>query len=889
MLAMPPGRSRNPLVRQLVAAAHDLRQRFTAELAAGSAVLNEARASLGEVLQREVTADEAADILAQAAACAAPVLATGSAPAWLFEQLSVWERFACSVALSAGSPPLPLAPTSPQHLYEPFLHRYAAGDRKRRGVFFTPQPIAHYIVAQLDLLLRDEFNLPNGLAACSTLHAPHSAFPLLLDPACGTGVFLLAAIDHIFRTLRTHWIEEGCDAGDRHRRWNDFVPDLLPRLVGIEILPAAALLAKLNLTFYLAQTGCDFPMPCRLHILTGDALAPRLHSEMGHPKSAIPVILGNPPFSSLSTNTNPWIARLIRGDDEIRGYLCAGGERLGERKTWLHDDYVKFLRLAQWHVEQAGRGVVGFVTNHGYLDNATFRLMRQELLRVFPHIQIVDLHGNRKNHEVAPDGGRDENLFGLDQGLAIGLFSRGAGVPPDRTLTRGANEEYASRIERSDLWGTRESKLAALADPALAPRACLFAPQSPHWRFAPSATSLPHPEYASAWSLADAMPVNTPAPVTARDHFVVSFTRDELVRRVAEFRDLAIPDDEIRRRYFTRTRSARYPPGDTRGWKLSAARRAVAADTGWQSKIVRCLYRPFDWRYVFWHPAMIDWPRTEVTRHLMAEEESSKFRVQGSKLETSTLNLELGTLNYCLIARRQQLPAQPCTFFWVSDGLALDGVIRSDNRGSESLFPLFLDSSRFNVQRSSSSMPPTLNFEPGTLNSWRPNFAPAFLDQLLAPIRRQPQPEETLGYIYALFHSPTYRERYADELRGDFPRVLLPRTAALFDTLSQFGQQLIALHLLRPPLSVPHSDPARHAAPSTAAPHVGGALAPAVASFRAGGYVALKKWLQPPQRSAADHDYARIVHAIEQTLAAMAAVDQAVADSGGFAGAFVPA
>ena len=247
-------------------------------------------------------------------------------------------------------------------------------------------------------------------------------------------------------------------------RWNEFIPDLLPRLTGIELLPAAAFLAKLNIAFKLAETGYDFHQPGSISIYIGDALDLAVQSAIRNPQSAIPVLLGNPPFSSLTTNTNPWIARLVRGDDEVRGYVQAGEQRLGERKTWLHDDYVKFIRLAQWHVEQAGRGIVGFVTNHGYLDNATFRLLRQELLRVFPYIQIVDLHGNRKNGEVPPDGSRDENVFGLDQGVAIGIFSRSGG-------------DGAPRVEYAELWGTREEKLASLGTPpSLARRVSLTPP-----------------------------------------------------------------------------------------------------------------------------------------------------------------------------------------------------------------------------------------------------------------------------------------------------------------------------------------------------------------------------------------------------------------------------
>jgi len=747
------------------------------------------------------------DTVAQAAVCGAPILASGrndhAALNWLCRQLAPWESFALEQALRPSlSPSLPFSP-SPSHLYDAFLHHHARDRRKRHGVFFTPQPIADYIVRRIDAALRNDFGLPGGLADDSAFRTPHSAF--LLDPACGTGVFLLAVIDFLHSRLAD------C--------WNELVPALLPRLIGIELLPAAAFLAKLNIALQLAETGYDFRQPGSIQIHTADALDPNLQFAICNLQSAIPVLLGNPPFSSLSTNTNDWIAGLVRGDGQTRGYLRAGDERLGERKTWLHDDYVKFIRLAQWHVEQAGRGIVGLVTSSGYLSNATFRLMRQELLRVFPRIEILDLHGSRKAHEVAPDGGPDENVFGLAQGVAIGIFSRPA--TPTRSVSEGLPEH---RLTSGDLWGSRDAKLAALSNGHPVTTATA-APAPPDFRFTSSPHHAGHPEYAAAWSLAEAMPLNATAPVTARDHFVVAFTQDELRQRVAEFRDLAIPDDEIRRRYFQRTRSARYETGDTRGWKLAAARRAVAADADWETRIVRCLYRPFDWRHVFWHPAMIDWPRAEVTRHL---------------IEPSCL---------CLLARRQQLPTQPCTFFWIADGLALDGVIRSDNRGSESLFPLYVRE----------------------LSGWRANFAPQFVAQAeraadlgyiplgCGDLARAFGPEDLLAYIYALFHAPTYRARYAAALVTGFPRVLLAG-GECFRTLARCGRELIDLHLLR------------NAAEQSGEP----ASLPQVAAFRAGGYVALRKWLQPRHRSPADPQYGQIAAAIARTLELMGQIDGAL-------------
>jgi predicted helicase len=807
-------------------------------------------------LKDRLAGDEHADDIAQAAACAAPILATAGpevsgALAWLCGQLDDWEQRAIELAVGWATPtasPIRDAlvgtvhPTA--HLYDQFLHRYLANTRKRRGVYFTPPEIANYIVAQIDRLLKEDFDLPSGLAHTSSnpqsaIQNPQSPI-LFLDPACGAGVFLLAAIDHLQRQVKN---------------WNDFVPSLLPRLIGLEILPAAALLAKLNLTLKLAATGYHFQPADRLRIITADALVPTLHSEFCILNSRIPIVLGNPPFSCLTTKSNDWIANLVRGNDDIRGYVRANGQVLGERKTWLHDDYVKFLRLAQWHVEEAGCGIVGFVTNHGYLDNATFRLMRHELLRVFPRVKIVDLHGSRKNYEVSPDGTKDENVFHLDQGVAISLLSRPPSSSPQPSFSPQAQElsgihsAPSSRLEYSELWGSRAAKLNALTHPLL--QVTELTPATSDWLFIPKPLARIQPEYDSAWSLADAMPVNTPAPVTARDHFVVAFTREELEQRIAEFRDLSIPDDEIRARYLHRTRSARYQSGDTRSWKLTEARRLIAAEPNWQRYITRCLYRPFDWRYVFWHPAMIDWPREAVTRHLVSSQGNSEFRIPNSETDIGDNHSAFCILHsaLCLIARRQQLPSQPCTFFWISDGLALDGVIRSDNRGSESLFPLHVV---------------------GTLRVPSPNFAPEFVENITSAIRLRWQPagagdlQQTFGpadllaYIYALFHAPTYRERYAESLRRDFPRIIAPKSAEPFAAMSRLGRQLIDLHLLRqsPDLGPWTLD---------LGPHI---------EFRVGGYEVLRKWLQPKHRTTTDPEYMQIHRAVTQTQRLMQEIDR---------------
>src|SRR4030067_678833 len=168
-------------------------------------------------------------------------------------------------------------------------------------------------------------------------------------------------------------------------------------------------------------------------------------------ETPVMVVLGNPPYSGLSANTGEWIAGLLRGIDSTTGqktgsYFEVNGQPLNERKHWLNDDYVKFIRFAQWRIEQTGYGVLAFVTNHGYLDNPTFRGMRQSLMQSFDDIYLLDLHGNSKKKEKAPDGGKDENVFDIQQGGAIGIFVKRA--PSSLALLPPAGEGNYGSLSR---------------------------------------------------------------------------------------------------------------------------------------------------------------------------------------------------------------------------------------------------------------------------------------------------------------------------------------------------------------------------------------------------------------------------------------------------------
>jgi hypothetical protein len=339
------------------------------------------------------------------------------------------------------------------HFYETFLHAYDPKMRESRGVYYTPEPVVSFIVRSVDHLLRTRFGKALGLADQDTL---------ILDPATGTATFLYFVVEQIYETLRQNGLESG---------WNSYVGDgpksLLRRLFGFELLMAPYAVAHLKLGLQLQEKGYDFGRNERLGVYLTNALDEGVPAQTTMPfaryiadesaaaaevKSSKPimVVLGNPPYSYTSENTGDWIS------DLVRDYYKVDGQNLGERNPkGLQDDYVKFIRFGQWRVGQTGEGVLAFISNNGYLDNPTFRGMRQSLLRSFDDIYILNLHGNAKKKERAPDGGPDENVFDIQQGVAIGLFIKRHDV---------AKSHATATIHYADLWGERATKYAALSE-----------------------------------------------------------------------------------------------------------------------------------------------------------------------------------------------------------------------------------------------------------------------------------------------------------------------------------------------------------------------------------------------------------------------------------------
>jgi predicted helicase len=625
------------------------------------------------------------------------------------------------------------------HFYETFLAAYDPKLRESRGVYYTPEPVVSYIVRSVDHLLKTRFDCPQGLADSSRISIPNydpglkvkgknqtrktidSHKVLVLDPATGTGTFLYAVIDHI----RQQFMQQG-NAG----MWPGYVKNhLLPRLFGFELLMAPYAVAHFKLSLQLA--GRDLPEPLagqwayypgegeRLGVYLTNALE-EPHEMTGLPlftqwvadetnaanevKRHLPVlvVMGNPPYSGHSANKSDWIGNLLKGKlpdgGKTGNYYEVDGKPLGERNPkWLQDDYVKFIRFGQWRIERSGQGILAFISNNGYLDNPTFRGMRQSLMQTFSEIYLLDLHGSVKKKETTPDGSADENVFDIQQGVGIGIFVKQPG------------QTGPAKVHHADLWGPRTQKYTWLLGNEVDSTTWeKLAPRRPFYLFVPQDIDLLG-EYNKGWKITDAVPVNVLGFQTHRDKFAVDFDYGVLRRRIEEMRETNLTDEEYRQKYNLR---------DNRDWQLARARVDLRHTSNWEDFILKCSYRPFDWRYCYFSEIASDYPRRELKDHVAEKD------------------------NLCLLSSRQQ-GTVGYRHAWAAKTPANDCVVSTKSREANQVFPLYLyPTAGAAKQKSLFDVSP---WPPDEANGGRvPNLNPEFVREM----------EETLELVFRP-HPPT--------------------------------------------------------------------------------------------------------------------------------------
>lgn len=646
--------------------------------------------------------------------------------------------------------------------YEPFLAEYDPKEREARGVYYTPKPVVDYIVKSVDILLREKFGKAKGLAD-ESVH--------LLDPATGTGTFLMSAIQQIYSDTKKR--NEAQGEVMVQKVFNEIVLNhILKHFYGFELLIAPYAIAHLKLTLEVERLGFDFALtrddgdkdndrfkiylantlddpnkpPAKLFV--GYEAIPQESESARKIKSDMPIlaIVGNPPYSNFGRmNRGKWILDLLKDYKQ----------NLKEKKINLDDDFIKFIRFAQWKLEKTGQGIFAMITSNTFIDGITHRQMRRSLMDTFDEIYIYDLHGNSRKGEVAPGGGKDENVFAIQSGVSINIF------------VKHPEKQRETDVRYAELWGPREKKFSSLVDEDLIKTNWRsISPQLPNWFFIPKDNAVQE-EYEKFRKVTDIFPLHNSGIQTGRDDPTLQFEENKIAAVVADFRSKRV--DELKNKYAL---------VDSSGWTTAKARADIMEHQG---EIAKLLYRPFDYRYTYFtgkSAGFLKRPRTDTMRHLIKGDNLGMILVKQLVLE--------GSYNH----------------FGVSNS-AIDERTFLSNRGGTYIAPLYLYPEHFES---------LFDGVMGTIPAARqPNVdlltareIASKIDKVYYPVAEYPTekdedrltPEDIFYYAYAIFHCPTYRSRYAEQLKIDFPRLPFTSDKTVFSKLVKLGKELVDLHLL---------------------------------------------------------------------------------------------
>ncbi len=662
------------------------------------------------------------------------------------------------------------------HFYENFLSEYDPKLRKARGVWFTPAPVVNFIVRAVDDILKTEFDLPKGLADTSkttisvNLQATDKRYAdnvkkmeqevhrvQILDPATGTGTFLAEVVKQV------HGKFEG-----QQGIWGNYVEThLIPRLNGFELLMASYAMAHLQMDLLLTGTNYKPTKDQRFRIYltnsleehhpdTGTLFANWLSSEANEANfikrdTPIMVIMGNPPYSGESSNQGEWIGKLMDDYKKEPG----GKEKLKEKNSkWINDDYVKFIRYGQHFIEKNGSGVLAYINPHGFLDNPTFRGMRWNLLKSFDKIYTIDLHGNSKKKEICPDGSPDINVFDIQQGVSINIFVKTGKKKPNEL----------GRVFHSDLFGKREVKYDFLLTNSLKTVPYRELPNvAPNYFFV-NKDFEEQKQYNKGFPINELFQVNNVGVVTAKDTILLNETKVGLIKNVEQF-------------YKTESN---------------------------KNLIRKFSYRPFDEKFIYYDTKLIERAREKLMCHFL----------KGRNLGLVAARQCVGDWRYIFITK-------------LIGDFNLTGT--AGRFGSGNYFPLYLYNDkqkatqpiRFAAMEDAESYRNTKNETgPSILEepqfayrslAYRPNLSQkivrGFVQSLGIPFIIQEFKTsdgefgevDILDYIYAVLHSPTYREKYNEFLKIGFPRVPYP-SGRTFWQLVKLGSEIRQIHLLESPI-----------------------------------------------------------------------------------------
>lgn len=709
------------------------------------------------------------------------------------------------------------------HFYEDFLKEYDPELRKKMGAYYTPLPIVRFIVRAVDHVLKKDFGLADGLA--DTAKLPDGRHKVqVLDPAVGTGTFISAVIRLIYERL----IEQG-----QKGRWPAYVHhDLLPRIHGFELMMAAYTIAHLKLSIAFKQTGFTI-FNKRLGIYLTNSLeqaGPQTDMfSLGFAQSIaeeakqaaviknetpIMVVLGNPPYSGVSSNETTDANRLVEKYKVEPG----GRQKLQEKKHWLNDDYVKFIALAESMIDNSGDGVVAMITSHGYIDNPTFRGMRWHLRKTFDTIYVLDLHGNSNKKETSPDGSKDENVFDIKTGVSILI-----GVKTGKKTA-----DSLAQVLKADFYGTREKKFEGLDKGVISEISWTDLPQDTGtWVLEGKGKE----DYIAGFSVEELFSKNATGIVTAIDQMSIFITKDELQRTTSSILNADDPYKE-----FNIKDGRKYKKEQ----RLKELRETSSNDP------TKISYRPFDTRYMYYTQKSECWinsPRSELMYHLRGKD------------------------NIALEVCRQDI-GDTWQHVFITKQIVDDSYVSNRTRERGYAMPLYLyaeDGSR------------------------APNLDRGIVKKIEEVVGKA-TPEDIFDYIYAALHSPSYREKYKEFLKIDFPRVPYPKDKKQFAALATLGKELRELHLLESPkvrkymtsYDIEGSDEVEKITRKSDSVYINaeqyfGGVPDIAWNFYIGGYQPAQKWLKDRKGRKLTNDdiehYQKIIVALVETDRIMKEID----------------
>jgi len=651
------------------------------------------------------------------------------------------------------------------HFYEDFLKEFDPEVRKARGVWYTPEPVVNFIIRAVDEVLKTHFNLKDGIADSSKIKIKRDSSLVdkrtktgkaqdeievhkiqLLDIATGTGTFTAEVIKQIYQNY--YQGQEGM--------WSNYVDeDLLPRLHGFEILMASYAMCHLKIDLLLKETGYkpkNEKTPPRLGVYLTNALeesdkdydnlfASFLSNEAKEAsrikrETPVMVAFGNPPYSVSSQNKGEWIHELIKDYKK----------NLNEKKINLDDDYIKFIRMSEHYINKTGHGVIAMITNNSFLDGITHRQMRKHLLETFDTIYVYDLHGNSKKQETAPDGSRDENVFDIMQGVSISIF-----------VKDGKRKQELADVLHFDSYGNRKEKYEKLWEGKLGNVGFeKLEYKEPYYFFVPKDFRLEE-NYEKSFRVDEFFVQGASGIETMKDSLVIEFEESGLKKRI----DAAENDDDE----FLQTISKKVREDQILRYKDAIVNK--------QYEIKEVLYRPLDIRkFLYW-----------------SDNSGVMWRNRGYMMSNMDKpNIGIGF-------SRTVYGSYDWQDVFVSNFMAEKGFMAMRISNAAKLFPLYL----YNQENTLDNKTRTPNLNPEIIKEISDKLGLKFIEDHELPNAKNKDnfsPLDLLDYIYAILHSPTYREKYKEFLKIDFPRVPYPSNQEKFWQLVDLGKQIRNLHLM---------------------------------------------------------------------------------------------